>query len=465
MNHSHLPWGQSVLASRGHSVAVLASALFLSAGSSYAQESGAFAPTKAPSAARHAGTYHVVSGTWTRRGKQLGSMARAAGADVIYSNTALSSYFSTAGGTGGFAPNSTNFDEGTIPTTANTLPFAGTVDRDTYTVNGFEIGYCDFGAADTSGWEVSFYESYAPCTANNSPTATIATTGLPAGGQCWIIDIDLTGGQEFQLTGDGGDGFQNDPALDSFGWSYRYIGSDGSGAAGFQLAADPTFTDPGSTVGGGTYYGGPSACANGTTGLQTQDLWWLEDPTNTSTGCYFFGGYSNNNGCGSPFNPFASFYMEIYADAGMGSPIGTTYCMSTPNSTGVMTDLTITGSETVGDDNVLLVGSQMTPGSLGFFITSQTQGFVANPGGSAGNLCVVNNVGRFLQNISQLKNADAMGQISLDTNLGEWSVNNIPISTPPLFYGATAGLTTNFQLWHRDVGGSNFSNGVAVTWQ
>jgi ABC-type spermidine/putrescine transport system permease subunit II len=39
-------------------------------------------------------------------------------------------------------------------------------------------------------------------------------------------------------------------------------------------------------------------------------------------------------------------------------------------------------------------------------------------------------------------------------------MNSIPIATPPLFYSAVAGTTTSFQLWHRDIGGSAFSNGL-----
>ncbi|MFT6831218.1 MAG: ABC-type spermidine/putrescine transport system permease subunit II [Planctomycetota bacterium] len=51
------------------------------------------------------------------------------------------------------------------------------------------------------------------------------------------------------------------------------------------------------------------------------------------------------------------------------------------------------------------------------------------------------------------------------TAAGEWSMNSIPIATPPLFYSAVAGTTTSFQLWHRDIGGSNFSNGLSIDWQ
>ncbi len=474
MTHSYVSWGRSVSTFRSRSVALTVCALAMSALPAAAQVTDAAQPSalpslvvhKAPSAAKYGGTYHAATGTWTRRSTQ----ARAVGSDIIYSNTAASSYFSTAGGAGGFAPLSTNFDEGVIPSTANTSTFPTAPDRDVYNINGFQINYCDFGAADSGGWEISFYESYTPCTNNPTPTATITSMGLPAGGGCWVIDIDLTGGQEFLFAGDGGDGFQDDPNLDSFGWSFKYAGTDGSGAAGHFLSGDPGSTDPNWAPGmlppdgTGTYYGGPSPCPSGTTGLMTQDFWWLEDPTGSNSNCFFFGGYSNNNGCGSNFNPLASWHFEIYAE-GLATSIGTNYCPSTPNSTGVMTELTASGSDVALDDNVCLLATNLVPGAVGFFITSETQGFVMNPGGSNGNLCVVGEVGRFLQNIQQFKTADAAGTMSLDTSIGEWSLTNIPTAVPPLFYSATAGMTTNFQLWHRDIGGSNFSNGLSISWQ
>ncbi len=418
---------------------------------------------KVPGAIKHAGIYHVSTGTWTRTGGAVANF----GPDTIYSNTAESGYYSSAGGAGGFAPNSTNFDEGNIPSSLNTNNPGG---RDAYNVNCVEIGYCDFGAAGTGGWELSFYNSYAPCTFNGTPDNTIATAALPAGG-CWFVAFDLSGGNEICIEGDGGDGFDDDAALDSFGWSYRYTGTDGSAAAGFLLTGDPAETDPNFIIGGNpvdgtnTFFGPASLCgADDATGLLTRDFWWLEDPTATNSNCFWFGGYSNNNGCGSNFNPLASWHFEIYAE-GLATSIGTNYCPSTPNSTGVMTELTASGSDVALDDNVCLLATNLVPGAVGFFITSETQGFVMNPGGSNGNLCVVGEVGRFLQNIQQFKTADAAGTMSLDTSIGEWSLTNIPTAVPPLFYSATAGMTTNFQLWHRDIGGSNFSNGLSISWQ
>ena len=443
--------------------------LLWGAPSAAAQQGGA-SIDRAPSAPKHAGVYHVSSGTWTRRADSFGPSS----SDVIYSNTLESGYYSPFGGTGASAAGSEVFSDGGLPGTTNGHSFATQPDRDTYRVNGFQIGYCDLGAPMSSGWEISFYGSYAPCSAIPAPVTRIATTGLPAGGQCWVIDLDLTGGEEFDIGADGGDGWHDDPDLDSFGWSFRYVGSDPGGGAGFSLSGRPELTDlgwlPGARpVGGfGTYYGGQGLCAQGNTGYLVSETWWVEDPAGSFTGCYFFQGPFDSPSCGSDFDPIGAWHMEIYAESGTQPQIGVSYCASTANSTGAMTTLVASGSEVATDDAVELSASNMPASALGFFITSQTQGTLANPGGSAGILCVAGNVGRFMQP-GQVKVSGADGTFTLSTTLGEWSTSDIPQATPPQFYAAMAGMTSSFQLWHRDAvmgsATSNFSNGLSITWQ
>ncbi|MFT5734264.1 MAG: hypothetical protein ACI80K_003768 [Paracoccaceae bacterium] len=441
------------------------SAIALMAGAAAQTSPQTLKAEKVPGAIKHAGIYHVSTGTWTRTGGAVANF----GPDTIYSNTATSGYFSSAGGAGGFAPLSTNFDEGQVPSTGNTN--AGNLgNRDAYNVNCIEIGYCDNGAAGSGGWELSFYDSYTPCTFDGAPDNTVLAAGLPAGG-CWTVAFDLSGGLEICLAGDGGDGFDSDLALDSFGWSYRYTGTDGTAPAGFLLTGDPESTDPNYVIGGNpvdgtnTYYGVASACSPDlATGLSTRDFWWLEDPAATNSNCYFFGGYSNNNGCGGPSNPFASWFMELQADTGpCSSVISAPYgCASNPNSTGVNSTMEASGSTSVAADNVTLTAA-VTVNSFGFFITSQNQGFSANPGGSAGNICLGANVGRFQQLAA---NSGAAGLVSISTAAGQWSLASIPQASGP--YSAVAGGTANFQCWHRDSSmtgpTSNFTDGVTVTW-
>ena len=431
---------------------------------------------KVPGAVKHAGIYHVATGTWTRTG---GSAVSNFGAsDIVYSNTATSGYFTTAGGNAGFGSGAENFDEGGLPGTTNGNTFAGGAgpNRDEYNINGFSYAYCDNSAAGLSGWTFNFYASYDPCTLGTAPDGSVTVTNFPAAGGCWVVDIDLASGSEICLEADGGalaPGWDDDPDFDSFGWSFTYAGS-GAGTAGPLLVGDPVATDPTYVLGGlpldgsNTYYGAVSACNSLGSGFLTQDFWWLEDPTGASSNCYFFGGYSNNNGCGGPSNPYASFYMEMLAEPGScGSPtIGTIYCNSNPNSTGVNTSMSLLGSASAAANDLTMVAGNLPTGTFGFFLYSGTQGFAANPGGSQGNLCVGGAIGRFV-GAGQIKNSGAGSDISLSTAASEWDLGALPAPTGSV--AAMAGDSANFQAWHRDsVAGtavSNFSDGITVTWQ
>ncbi len=424
----------------------------------------ALQPEKVPGAIKHAGIYHVASGTWTRSGATSANF----GPDTVYSNTATSGYFSPSGGASGFASGSTNFDEGVLPTTANT---GANADRDSYLINCVSIGYCDFGAAGSSGWELDFYSDYTPCTFESSLGNRVAVRFLPAGG-CWTVGLDLTG-QEFCMAGDGGDGFDDDPELDSFGWSYHYIGWDGSAPAGFLTAGDPQSTDrhwiPGAAPSDGTntYFGAPSLCGpDQATGFFTSDSWWLEDPVAGNSGCYFFGGYVNGGSCGLMSTPFASWYLELQADTStctnliISSPSG---CLSAPSSTGLNTTMVATGSTSVAEDDVTLTAA-IPVNSFGFFITARTPGFVGMPGGAQGNVCLGSDIGRFQQ---LAMNSGATGEVSISTTAGQWSLGVIPAGSGA--YAAVPGTSAYFQCWHRDSSGSqgplvNFTDGCVVHW-
>ncbi|MCA9002140.1 MAG: hypothetical protein KDB61_09465, partial [Planctomycetes bacterium] len=120
-----------------------------------------------------------------------------------------------------------------------------------------------------------------------------------------------------------------------------------------------------------------------------------------------------------------------------------------------------TGSDVLASNDVTLVATQLPQNSNGFFLTSRQQGFVANPGGSSGNLCVGGGlaIARFLPTLS----LSAGGMIS-----GSVDLTDVPL--PPTMTGMImAGDTFNFQLWHREGGPlsgmSNFSPGLEVTFQ
>jgi hypothetical protein len=442
------------------------------------------APDRTPGAIKDAGVYHMVTGTWTRTGSSSASF----GPDVIYNNTAESGYFTSVGMRGGFAAGGRVYDSGGIPGESNGSAFPVAPDRECYRVDAFEIGYCDFGSPGTSGWTFNFLDTFNVCN-NTYPTpqvAEITATGLPAGGGCWTVTIDLTGGMEFSMSADGDPvpgGWDDDIVVDTFGFGIRYAGSEPASTepAGWLISGDPNATDPrylmapfGSgdeiTDGTGTYFGPASLCGGEGTGFLTEDRYWLEDiaGNGVNTRCGFFGGYRNIFGCGPGFvRPYASIHMKIHAsDDPCPSEAFSPYCATNPNRTDLKSQLSIEGSPVASLDDVTLVATTVTSNSTGFFLTSQTPGFVAQPAGSQGNLCLGGAIGRFV-GPGQVMTTRFDQTVRLSTTAGQWSNQAIP--TPTGNYAASAGTTSYFQFWHRDTlfgqPTSNFTNGVAVTWE
>jgi len=134
--------------------------------------------------------------------------------------------------------------------------------------------------------------------------------------------------------------------------------------------------------------------------------------------------------------------------------IGTRFCSpAVVNSTGQPGVMTVLGSETVADDALSLIATQLPPSSnIGYFIMGTgTNTFV--PTGSAGPICVAPGIKRFLppvNNTSQLSGGfcRAVG------------------TTGPVSSAITPGSTWSFQAWHRDgMALSNLTDAVAVTFQ
>ncbi len=151
--------------------------------------------------------------------------------------------------------------------------------------------------------------------------------------------------------------------------------------------------------------------------------------------------------------------IQIVDPTGGSGGIGTAYCgPAVVNSTGVPAEIIAIGNPVAAGNNVTLEASDLPLNSFGFFLTSQTQGFVANPGGSQGNLCLGGAIGRFV-GPGQIQNSGTAGSISLLLDL-----TLMPQPTGPV--AVVAGETWNFQAWYRDaVGGSavsNFTNGTEL---
>jgi len=157
------------------------------------------------------------------------------------------------------------------------------------------------------------------------------------------------------------------------------------------------------------------------------------------------------------FGNDATFLIRAFSDATLGcESIGTDYCdPAVPNSTGVAGQLHVVGSDVVADQDLRLKGSDLPANKLCLFLASQTQGFIQQPGVSAGNFCLGAPFARFN---TQAQNSGPFGFATIDVDM-----THIRTSPPqPIL----AGQTWNFQLWHRDSGGtSNFTQGVEVLFQ
>ncbi len=280
---------------------------------------------------RHAGTFHVATGTWTR-GAEPGHLP----GQVIYDNNATLIYFTTMLSTERFqhrsrlpSPNGPTTDSvfyGSSDSSHRYDERPGCADR--YTVTGFEVAYCT-SHVGTIDWEYQFASSWSECDVSDMvPQHTITVTGLPGGRpsggwqNCWIAGVDLSGMPNggIELSADGDGSYQGPSTLDQFGWSFGptspTLASDFTGPL---LAGNYTCT--GARFGGiltprsgtdGTIWDSPIVGAGPTpgsetigTGMSSNDFFRdAGGPTSESggPGCYTFGGA-----------PHADFYLRLFS--------------------------------------------------------------------------------------------------------------------------------------------------------
>ncbi len=135
--------------------------------------------------------------------------------------------------------------------------------------------------------------------------------------------------------------------------------------------------------------------------------------------------------------------------------LGSQYCAAALNSTGTSGQIYARGISFDSAFNFRLEAAEIAPNSFGHFLVSNQSGFVVNPGGSAGNLCLQGAVGRFNRS-GEIMNSGADGFFDLDVNPA-----NLP--SPNGTVSIQAGETWYFQCWFRDLGPtSNFTNAIQV---
>lgn len=428
---------------------------------------------------RYAGTYNVTTRTWSRSQRAL---ARTPGsAQAIYSNTASSGYYTPVVGPTGGAAYGSVVDDGAIPSTSDPRPFPIPPGRDASTITTVQIGYCDFETTPgVSGWQLDFYNRYDPCTYPPEPAqlaGTVTLSGAPTNG-CWVVDIT---GVQFDLLHDGDGVHDGVPALDHFGIEWRYTGT-GTEGAGLQITGDPLNTDPGwvpgnqPLAGSNTYFGEVSGCPGTGTGFDNFDFYWVEDSLPTGglpagSDCFFFGGYANlGSPCGGPIGtPYGGFWVELSSDGAAGpAVISSPGCIGLPNDTGAPGEIELLGCADPAQNNVVLLAHGLPQNQFGIFTTGLTPiapGIILSGNGT---VCIDPNgsggLGRF-DGAVQVKNTGTLGEMSLDTQAGEWNVSSIPTSTGT--YAAATGISSYFQAWHREASGAgyNFSGSAVVIWQ
>lgn len=226
--------------------------------------------------------------------------------------------------------------------------------------------------------------------------------------------------------------------------------------SGLMPDADYTFTlyawDPGSTgthewsVTDGTGVP-PSITVDWSVPLVDNDTFALVfEVTTTSAGTFQV---DNTAGlAGSAINGF-----KLRDSSG---PIGTSYCgPANLNSTSQSAEISAVGVDQAGGLPLQLTATRLPADEFGYFMASLTQGYVANFGGSQGNLCLGGQIGGFSQNVMS---SGAGGEFSLD-------VDTLSIPQPGGSVAIQPGETWSFQAWYRDKNPqrtSNFTDGVAI---
>ena len=159
-----------------------------------------------------------------------------------------------------------------------------------------------------------------------------------------------------------------------------------------------------------------------------------------------------------PGNPGAQLTtLEVPQSGGSGVFVSN-YCTANLNSTIETTKIAANNVDLMARTMDIDV-SDMPLNQFGFIVTSLDQGFVPNPGTSAGNLCLGGAIGR---GVGGVWNSGGSGSITINVDLDSI------ITASGAFVPVMAGETRHFQAWHRDITGlgsqtSNFSDGLRVS--
>lgn len=129
-------------------------------------------------------------------------------------------------------------------------------------------------------------------------------------------------------------------------------------------------------------------------------------------------------------------------------PLGSNFCEpAVPNSTGLPGRMTAVGNPSVSIGRATLRAIQLPTDKPSLFIASRFTGYVPNFGGGVGVLCLGSPIRRFGGVASTSATGERLFELDFATSLGA------PIQ---------AWQAWHFQLWHRDAGGPNLTDGLHV---
>ena len=190
-----------------------------------------------------------------------------------------------------------------------------------------------------------------------------------------------------------------------------------------------------------------SAATDAHSGVEGYGLFWTTSPTSApadvldttgtsdtvtlAPGTYYLN-MKTVDEAGNWTSTYSSFGPFIISDE-----CGTNYCTANPSSTGAPARIRALGSDTAAANDLTIEAYDMPLNTFGLLATSLAPGFVANPGGSQGNLCLGGSLGRYNANIM---NSGATGsfQIPLDLTMTPTSVGMASVA---------AGETRYWQVW------------------
>jgi hypothetical protein len=138
--------------------------------------------------------------------------------------------------------------------------------------------------------------------------------------------------------------------------------------------------------------------------------------------------------------------VQVYMGAPYVCPVPTNYCLSFPNTTGLAAQIGYTGTNGVAANDLVLTASDCPPAQFALFFLGQTQGvqFLGS-----GVLCVSGSILRLPPVIL----IEGSGTVAVPLDL-----NNLPANAT-----IEVGDTRYFQLWFRDNGATNLTDGLTIT--